>query len=82
MRLVMLWLERRGAAEGFDRLVRLAEHHQRDGPVVVGRDESRIGPSASSKQPMAARCRPCAAMATPRLCVTAGSAGMMARAAR
>ena len=35
MRLIMLRLERRGAAEGLDRLLRLAERRQRDGTVVV-----------------------------------------------
>ena len=43
MRLVVLRLERGGAAEGLDRVLRLAERHQRDGPVVVRRDEVGIG---------------------------------------
>ncbi len=44
MRLVMLRLELGGAVEGFDRLLRLAEPHQCDGPVVVSRDEAGVGP--------------------------------------
>ena len=43
MRLVVLRLKRGGAAEGLDRVLRLAERHQRDGPVVVRRDEAGVG---------------------------------------
>src|SRR5262245_51698314 len=41
MSLIVLRLERGGAAEGFDRVLRLAERHQSGGPVVVGRDKAR-----------------------------------------
>ena len=43
MRLVMLRLERRGAAERLDRLRRVAERVERDRPVVVRRDEAGVG---------------------------------------
>ena len=42
MRFVMLRVEFGGAVEGLDRLLRLAEPHQRDGPVVVSRDEAWV----------------------------------------
>src|SRR5262245_48670031 len=44
MSLVMLRLKRRGAAQGLDRLPRLAKRHQCNGTVVVRRDKRSIRP--------------------------------------
>src|SRR5829696_7530427 len=44
MRLVMLRLKCSGAAEAFDRLLCLPKPQQGDSPIVVSRDQARIGP--------------------------------------
>ncbi len=44
MRLVMLRLERSGASKRLDRIPSSPERDQPDGPVVVRRDESGVGP--------------------------------------
>src|SRR2546426_23432 len=44
MSLIMLRLERSSAAEGLDRVLRLAERRQGDGTVVVRRDKGRVRP--------------------------------------
>ena len=43
VRLVVLRLKRRGAAEGVGRLLRFAERHQRDALVVMRRNVVRVG---------------------------------------
>ena len=42
MGFIMLGVEFCGPVEGLDRLLRLAESHQRGGPVVVSRDEGWV----------------------------------------
>src|SRR5262249_62245772 len=44
MSLVVLWLERSGAAEGLDRFLCLAQCLQRDGAGVVSRDIAGVCP--------------------------------------
>ena len=80
MCLIVLRLERSGAAEGLDRLLRLAERRQCDGTVVVRRDEARIGPEACSTAdgPVTALGR----NGDAEVVRDRGSAGTMASAAR